>query len=759
MDEKPARNFKYVGRSIPIDDGAAKASGQIRYTGDMAVDGTLYAQLVFSPVPHGRIRSIDTAAAMAVPGVVKIYTRENSTRVKYNAQMWFAGQNASEDQELFPAVVRYVGDTVAAVVAETKEAANTAAGLIKAEFDPLPVVIDPEAALSGEVKLHDSGNPFFSMETGCGDVQPFLHSDGKNFVIEDRVETPKIHHAAMETHVCIAVPDHRGRMTVYSPCQIVYSVRLIVAKVLGVPYHKVRIIKTPIGGSFGGKQEVTLETYCAYFAKDLNRPVKIEFDRWASIVATRTRTKTIGYVKTVVTPEGRILARDIKQIVDTGAYTSNGRAICYAMAKKLFRLYRIPNQHYRAVAVHTNTAIAGAARGYGSPQVQTITEINLDNAARRLKMDPVALRLQNLVHPYDDDPSGGPNLGDARIIDCVHKGAEAFGWRQKWNRPKQTGRWRTGVGMACATHVNGYYGAYQEFGTMTIRMLEDGSIMLNAGLHDLGNGTVTAMKQIVAEVLDISLAMIEAPEADTDISPYDIGCQASRVIHVCGANAMRAAEELRDLFIREAAKIFSCREDEVTLENGRIWPGCEPEKGVSYGQMAAAIQQKNQIELIRTVTYQSPANPGSYAVNFVEVAVDTFTGFVKVTDVVAVHDVGQAINTGFVEGQIHGGIQMGLGMAISEDLDYDAKTGVARGSRFSKYHLINAPDMPPVKVILIENGGEYGPYGAKSVGEIATIPITAATVNAINHALETNLTALPVTPAKIMAALAMRQAN
>lgn len=758
MDTKPARDFKYVGRSIPIDDGAAKASGQIKYTGDMVLEGVLYAQLVVSQIAHGRIKNIDISEAMAVPGVVKIYTRNNATKVKFNSQMWFAGQNAIEDQELFPEVVRFIGDTVAAVVAESKAAALRAADLVRVDYELLPVVIDPEEALNGQVAIHDSGNPFFTMKTYYGNAKAVIAA-GEGIVIEDRVETPKIHHAAMENHVCIAVPDHRGRITVYSPCQIVYSVRLIVAKVLELPFHKVRIIKTPIGGSFGGKQEIILETYCAYFAKELGRPVKIEFDRWASIVATRTRTKTIGYVQTAVSPEGKILARDMKHIVDTGAYTSNGRVICYAMGKKLFRLYRIPSQYYQATAVHTNTAIAGAARGYGSPQVQTIAEINLTNAARQLKIDPVEFRLKNLVHPYDTDPAGGPDLGNARIIDCVRKGAEAFGWNEKWNRPKREGRWQTGVGLACATHGNGYYGAYQEFGTMTIRMLEDGSVMLNAGLHDLGNGTVTAMKQIVAEVLDIPLDMIEAPEADTDVSPYDIGCQASRVIHVCGANALQAAEELRGMFIKEAAKVLQCSTEDILLAEGMVWNNHEPGRKMSYGQMAAVIQQKNQVELIRTITYQSPANPGSYAVNFVEVAVDTYTGLVKVLDVVAVHDIGQAINRGLVEGQIHGGVQMGLGMAITEDLAYDNKSGVARGSSFSKYHLVNAPDMPPVRVILIEEGEEYGPYGAKSVGEIATIPVTAATVNAINHALDANLTILPVTPDKIMAMLAKRQAD
>ncbi|WP_425058792.1 Putative xanthine dehydrogenase molybdenum-binding subunit XdhA [Sporomusa carbonis] len=757
MADRIAGGFKYIGKSIPISDGAAKATGRIKYTGDMMLDGMLYAKLVFSDRPHARIKSIDVKQAMAVPGVVKVYTCRNTPKVKFNSQVWFVGQKAFEDQELFPDVVRYVGDTVAAVVAEDQETADRAAGLIRIDYELLPAVIDPEEARQGKVNIHETGNPFYTTEIKCGDVEKVFTGMPGVEIVEDRVETPKIHHAAMENHVCIAAPDHNGRITVYSPCQIMYSVRMIVAKILGLPFHKVRVIKTPVGGSFGGKQEVTLEPYCALFARETGRPVKIEFDRQASIVSTRTRTKTISYVKTAVGQDGRILARNMDMVVDTGAYTTNGNIICHAMGKKLFRLYRIENQRFRPVAVHTNTPVAGAARGYGSPQVQAAAEINLDHAARRLGMDPVEFRLKNLVHPFDPDPTGGPSLGNAGIIDCVLKGAAEFGWNEKWSRPRDTGRWRRGVGMACATHVNGYYQAYQDFGTMTLRMLEDGSLMLNAGLHDLGNGTVTAMKQIVAEVMDVSPDRIEAPEGDTDVSPYDVGCQASRVIYVCGANAMKAAESLRELFVAHAAGIFGCSPDDICTGDGLIWSGENADDKMDYGRMASLIQQKHQAELIVTLTYQSPANPGSYGVNFVEVCVDTLTGFVKVLDVVAVHDIGQAINTGFVEGQIHGGIQMGLGLALAEDLAVDPRTGVVKGNRFSKYHLINAPDMPPIRTFLIEKGEEFGPFGAKSIGEIATIPIAPATVNAVNHALNTHLTVLPLTPERIIEGL--RQAG
>ena len=745
------QKLKYVGKALPIEDGPAKVTGRMKYAGDMAFDGMLHAAFVFSSVPHGKVKNIDAAEAMALPGVVKIFTHTNSPDVKFNTQNWFIGQKNVEDQQLFPEVMRFVGDTVAAVIAESKETARRAADLIKVEYEKLPVVINPEDALQGTIQLHEEGNPFFTMESKCGDVDAVFASQGV-ITVEDRVETPKIHHVAMENHVCIAEPDHNGRITVYTPCQVVFGVRVLVAKVLNMPLNKIRVVKSSIGGSFGGKQEVTLEPYSAFFAKETGRPVILEFEREASIVSTRTRTKTIGYVKTAVDPSGLILARQTEVVVDTGAYTSNGAVICRAMNRKLYRLYRIPNQRYAAKAVHTNTSIGGACRGYGSPQIHAITEISLDHVARRLGMDPVELRLKNLVHPFDKDPLNDASLGNARIIDCVQKGAEEFDWSRKWSREKDPGRWRRGVGMACVNHVNGYFGAYQDFGAMNLRMLEDGSMTLRTGLHDMGSGAVIAIKQIVAEVLDISPEVIEVLETDTDASSYDVGCQSSRTIYVCGTNAVKTAEAWRRLFFAESAKILGCSANEVFMQDGMVWCDKSPER-LSYGQMACLVQQQNRVELSVTVDYQAPANPASYAVNFIEVEVDTLTGLVKILDVVAVHDIGQAINTGVVEGQVHGGVQMGLGLALCEDIAFHPLTGIPKGNKFSRYNLINASDMPPVRMFLIEEGEEFGPFGAKSVGEIATIATAPATVNAINNALGTNLTILPLTPDKILAAI------
>ena len=744
--------LQYVGKPLPLDEAVSKAKGEIRFLTDRVWEEALYLKLVLSEVPHGRVVEIDTREA-ELPGLVNIYSFLNTPRTQFNSQKWFVGQKGIEDQQIFSQTVRFVGDPVAAVAARDKQTAIEAAKKIRIKYESLPFVIDPEEALQNKVIIH-SPSPAAVLNFECGDAASREKAFSEAFAVrEDRVETPKIHHAALENHAFLAVPEANGRVTVYSPCQIVYAVRMTVAQVLGLPLHKIRVIKAPVGGAFGGKQEVTFEPLCAFVALHTRKPVRLELDRRETMLATRTRTKTIGYVRTAVNQEGKITAREVRLLVDTGAYMSNGAVISAAMGRKLFRLYRISDQQYRAEVVHTNTPIAGAARGYGSPQIHAITEINLDHAARLLKIDPVEFRLQNLIHSYDSDPAGGPPLGNARILDCVRKGAAEFGWQGKWQQPPDAGRWRRGIGMACGTHGNGYYGAYQDFTTMTLRMAEDGSLILQACLHDLGQGVETMMKQIVAEVMSVPPAAITIPVADTDTSPYDIGCQASRVTFVCGACALKVAESLREFFIAEVANLLGCGPEEIMLKDGAVWAKGQPQEKRRYGEMAALLQQKRQIEFIRTLTYHSPANPGSYAANFAEVAVDTYTGLVRILEIVAVHDVGKAINPGFVEGQIHGGIQMGLGMALTEDLPFDQKTGAPKVEGLRKYHLINAPDMPPIRIFLIEKGEEHGPFGAKSVGELAAVPIVPAVVNAVNHALGTSLTTLPLTPERILSAL------
>jgi xanthine dehydrogenase molybdenum-binding subunit len=557
----------------------------------------------------------------------------------------------------------------------------------------------------------------------------------------------------METHCCLAETDPSGNVTVYTPCQVIFQVQLLVAQALGLPVGAVRVIKTPTGGSFGGKGQPVLEPVAAFLSWRLGRPVRLQMDRTESMLATRTRHRTVHRIRTGVAADGTILAREIDTLVDTGAYATNGEAVAMAMGKKTFKLYRIQDQRYRADVVYTSTPVGGACRGYGSPQICAATEINIDSAARALGMDPVRFRLHNLVRPHDRDPQSGVDLGNARIVECVRLGAELIGWADKVARLRDPGRLARGVGLACAAHGNGYQGAYPDFITVDLRLDADGCAVLKGAFHDLGCGTVTTMQQIAAEVLSLEPGQVRVPVADTLVSPFDsAGTQASRVTFVCGGAVQRAAGLLLERILDCAAGCLDCPREGLEVRAGTVCRGNRPGTAVSFADLVVYAQKVRHHSLAVQETYQSPGNPTSYGAHFAEVEVDRLTGRVRVVDYAAVHDVGRAINTGFVQGQIQGSVQMGLGMALCEELVPDGQGRIA-AARLSRYTLANAPEMPPIQVALIEAGEDLGPFGAKSIGEIATVPVAAAVINAVNHALGTRIATLPALPERIVAAI------
>jgi xanthine dehydrogenase molybdenum-binding subunit len=749
------RELTVVGKSISIHDVREKATGELRYVNDLKIHGLLHAKLVLSAIAHGRVKSLDLTRAEQVPGVVAIFTPWNAPRQPYNSHKWIEGMEVIKDELLFNDHVRFFGDRIAAVVAETREIAEAAARLIQVEYEELPAVLRPEEALRpASAPIHEGPNHIYHKAMACGDPEAKFRSAFR--VVEDQVETPRIHHAAMETHCCVAETDAFGHITVHTPCQVIFQVQLIVAEALGIPRNKVRVIKATTGGSFGGKGQPVLEPVTAFLSLALNRPVKLMLDRSETILATRTRHATVSRIRTAVAADGTILARDMRLLVDTGAYCSNGEAVATAMGKKTFKLYRIQDQSYQADVVYTNGPVGGACRGYGSPQICAATEINLDLAAQAIGMDPLAFRLKNLVHPFDRDPLGGTSLGNARIIDCVTQGSELFSWDEKYRRPKATGRFAKGVGIACAAHGNGYQGAYPDFITVDARLDPDGTVTLKGAFHDLGCGTITTMQQIAAEVLDLEVGNICVPAADTLVSPFDsAGTQASRVTFVCGGAVQLACSQLRNQMLDCASTMLECPLEELRTQGGHVFNQSRPERQLSYGDLVVYAQKTLHKGLQVNLTYQSPGNPTSYGAHFAEVEVDRVTGRVRVLDYVAVHDVGQAINHGFVQGQIQGSVQMGLGMALCEEIVLDGKGRVTTG-RFSRYTVPNAPEMPPVRIALIEDGEELGPFGAKSIGEIATVPVAPAIINAINHALGTHITRLPALPERIVAALRER---
>lgn len=744
-------DLKYVGKSVNREDSYGRATGKTKFICDMKRQNMLYAKLVLSEKPHAKLE-IDKSEALKVEGIEAIYTYDDVPKVLYNSHEWYADQNEYHDEYLLCNVAKFVGDRIALVVGTSKKSVEKAISKLHVAYKELDSVIKLKDSKLNKTIINGETNISFSKEISCGNYnEKFKQAD---YIIKDIGTTPKIHHSAIETHICLCETDEMGSLVIWSPCQIAFKIQYDIAHILNIPFNKVRVIKAAMGGSFGGKGQPILEPVCAFASFKLNRPVMTYMDRKDAILGTRSRAATETCVETAINSEGKILGRKISVDIDGGAYYTNSSAIATTLGKKLFRLYNIKDQYYEGKTYYTNTLPSGACRGYGSPQAHAITEINMDNAAKKIGMDPCEFRLKNLVDENEKDPTGSTDLGNAKIKECVLKGMEAFDWynKRKNIKSKNNERYAYGVGMSCAVHGNGYKGAHPDFTDVNMGMFSDGSVLVKVGIHEQGCGTVTTMQQIAAEALDMSMDKIRVLEVDTLLSPYDAaGTQASRVTFVCGGAVKSAGEKLKEQLINAFCEIHNCDMENITAVNGTIYNSITGEKS-SYAEVVAKAEKKLSKSISVLEKYESPANPASYSVCFAEVKVDKYTGQTEVTDMLAVHDIGKSINPQLVEGQIQGGAHFSIGMALTEEIDVDSK-GYVKSTNFSKYHLLNAPQMPEVRVITIEENEPFGPYGAKSVGELSAVAPGPAVINAINFALDTNITTYPATPEVIVKAL------
>ncbi len=740
--------YKYVGKNILRDDVIEKAKGSAKYVCDMKRQDMLYAKVFLSTKACAEFE-IDTSLALMVPGIKAIYTFKDVPKVKYNSHKWYAGIDIFEDEYILSDKARFVGDKIALIVGETMESIKRAMKEIKVTyFEKSCVLTIDEAKENKTLVQEDLGtNLAFEKELSCGDSKSVL--ENSSLVIEDTGSTPKVHHGAIEPHICLSEFDYSGNLVVWTPCQVAFQVQTLISQILNIPYSKIRVIKALMGGSFGGKGQPVLEPVCAFAALMLNRPIKLVMDRKDAVLATRTRNRSRINVKTAVDDEGYIKGREINLEIDAGAYYTNASAVIMSIGKKAFRLYDIKEQTIYGRSYLTNTAIGGACRGYGSPQLHAITEINIDQCAKALNMDPCEFRLKNLVKEGMKDPCKGPDLGNAKARDCVLKGMEAFNWKERREniKKKDTDRYAYGVGMAAGVHGNGYKGSYPDFTDVNVKIYPDGSILIKSGIHEQGCGTILTLKQIAAESLNVSTDKIDLVEADTFLTPYDsAGTQASRVTFVSGGAIKKACDKLCDKIIESIMVLKNVDKDKIILKDGKAFVN---EESYSYGEVAVMVERDLRMDLSVDVHYESPANPGTYAASFAEVKIDKYTGHVDVISLLCVHDIGRAIHPILAEGQVQGGAHFSIGMALREEIVYD-KNGNVKNTNFSKYHMLNAVEMPEVKVIFIEDHEPFGPYGAKSVGEMAAVCPGPAVVNAINHALNTRITNYPVTPEVII---------
>lgn len=735
--------LKYVGKRLIREDAFDKARGKTVYTCDRRLYDMLYAKLVLSERALADV-AIDKEEAEKVPGIHRVFTFEDVPKRTYNPHNWSACIDSPEDQYILSDKARFVGDHLALVVGETKEAVEEAASLVHVEYREQEPVIGLNAARKTEGMLaFEKEMSFGRYEEVKGEADLVLSTIGS---------TPKIHHSAIETFIALSEVDENGNLVVWSPCQTVYQVRFHISSLLGLPYTKIRMIKAVMGGSFGGKGQTVVEPACAFAAWTLKRPVMLYMDRSDSVIGSRSRNSCEMRVETAFRSDGTILGRDIDVDFDGGAYYTNASAVAMACVKKMFRMYRMRSQKCHVRTYMTNTIPGGACRGYGSPQAHAVSEINLDLAARMLSMDPCELRLKNVVMPMDSDPLNGTSLGNARIADCIRQGMEAFDWKEKRAHisERNTPRYAYGVGMACGAHGNGYKGAYPEFTNVHMMIHPDGSAEVRVGIHDQGCGTVMTMQQIAAEALHMDLYKIKVYEADTFITPYDAaGTQASRVTFVCGKAVQEAGEALFNKIKKACSVLYGWEAESITAQDGTV---CFGQEKKTYGEIAVEYEKACSRYLHTEIEYEPTNNPGTYCCAFAEVRVDKYTGLTQVTDLLAVHDIGQCMNRTLSEGQVEGGAQMSIGMALYEEMVYDKRGGI-KTRNFNKYHIVNAPDMPKVRSIFVEAKEEGGPYGGKSLGEMAAVAPGPAVVNAINFALGSSFADYPVTAEKVVAYL------
>ena len=744
--------YDFVGESFSINDAAAKATGAMKFASDINLYRELHLKLILSEAGHAMIKNIDVSEAEKVGGSRAILSYKDYRGKKFNSYRTFPDQpDCPEDRYIFADKARFVGDIIAVVACETKAAAERAARLVKVEYEELPVMASPvESLRDGAAPIHEGGNLIEEFER-VREGKQFATGAEEAFRVTTDIRTQKMNHVAMETHSYLADWNAQDGVTIWTPTQGIYGIRTVVADMLDLPYSKVRVVKVPMGGSFGVKQEFIYEPLVAFVAKKLERPVKLHLTRRESMIATINRTDCATKITTAFDAGGRILSCEVDNLVDSGAYCSSGLDFAHAVSGKIPRLYRCPLYRHRGRVCYSNSPIAGGMRGWGSPEIMTALELHMDDAARKLRTAPVELRLKNVVEAGDVDICNGISLGNAQIKRCLREGAEAFRWKERFAAPHGQGRFRRGVGIACGAHKNGIFSGSPDLSGMTLSMNEDGTVNLRTSVHDVGCGTVRSMQIILAEVLRMDPDLIFVTEGDTKFTPYDCGTYGSRTTYVAGACAKETAEKFKELMLRTASKLLGIPASGLTLRDGRVAVTDATAGGISYRELAARAINELSTEMILTNSYKSDSNPGSYAVNFAEAEVDTLTGLVKITDFLSVNDIGQAINRQMVFNQIGGGVQMAAGFALCEDLGINSK-GVSTKDSLKKYNTLNAVDMPAVKAILVEEGGDKGPFGAKSIGEISTVPGAAAIVNAVNNALGTSIRELPLTPERIVEA-------
>ncbi|MBN2148029.1 MAG: molybdopterin-dependent oxidoreductase [Anaerolineales bacterium] len=780
--------YQRVGKPEIKVDAVKLAQGKPAFAADIEERllgrGILVARVLHSPYAHARLRHIDASKARALPGVAAVLTWQDLPRVVYST----AGQSdpipGPLDTFSLDHKVRFVGDRVAFVAAESAEIAEQALRLIEVDYEPLEALLDPARAMQpGAPILHDEAeyvnfadsdptrNLAAEIRIDIGDVEKgFAEADQ---IFEAEYAVPKVQQAHIEPHVVVTYWDEDDRLVIRTSTQVPFHVRRMLAPVLGLPVKRIRVIKPRIGGGFGGKQEVLIEDVAAHLTIATGRPVIYEMSREEEFIASRSRHPMRIRLKTGVKKDGTITANAMYALSDTGAYGCHALTVTGNTGHKAMALYvgdgiyrQSPNIRFYADIVYTNHPPAGAYRGYGVPQGYWPLERHMETMARTLGIDPIEFRLKNTLragelHPFSTAWSEGreprpETIQTCALEECARQGKAVIGWDQKFGNPE----WhmvpgkphlRRGIGVALV--MQGTAIPYLDMGGASIKINDDGSFNLLVGATDLGTGSDTVLAQMAAEVLGVPVEDVIVYSSDTDFTPFDKGAYASSTTYISGAAVVRAAEQVAERIRQRAGKMLGQAAERIRLADRRaIAPDGQ---SVTMAEVALnALHHDQQEQIMATASYMSPVSPPPFAAQFAEVTLDVETGQVTVDELVMAVDSGVIVNPVTASGQVEGGMTQALGYAVCEEMVYD-EAGRARESDLREYHIFQAHEMPVLETIFVETYEPSHPFGVKAVAEIPMDGVAPAVGNAVVDAslyipgLGIQLSENPITPEKV----------
>lgn len=747
-----------IGKSVNRVDAIAKVTGRARYTDDFFRPDMLYAKFCRSTIAHGLVKSIDISKAIAVTGVEAVFTYYDVPQTPFATagHPYSLDPNHQDiaDRLLLTKNIRYWGDEIAVVVAENELIASEALSLIEVEYETYTPLLTAEQILAPDAReIHPgSKNSAGEHRFECGGnlAESFATAD---VIHEGEYHTQMVQHCHIENHSAFAYLDDLQHIVVVSSTQIPHIVRRIVGQALDLPWGNIRVIKPYIGGGFGNKQDIVLEPIVAFLTSKLNgKPVKICMSREECMIGTRIRHPITTKVRIGIKKEGTMVARNMDSISFTGAYASHGHSIVAAAGAKSCTLYPRMAVGFHGKTIYSNIPAAGAMRAYGSPQINFAFESALDDLAKKEGISPIDIRLKNLARPGDVNPLSNQPLSSCGIIECLEKGRELIQWdRKKADWPNiQTGNERRGLGVACFSYGSGTYPVNVEIAGARLILNQDGSVHIQTGATEIGQGSDTVIAQMAAETIGLPFEKIHVVSTqDTDVTPFDLGAYASRQAFVMGNAVFEAATEFRRKIIKYAALITGLPFEELNILGNFVVKAADLEEQViSLGELAidSYYHKDRGGQITVDVSHKTQSNPPSFGCTLVDITVDITMCQIKINEIYNLHDSGVILNPTTAKGQVEGGMSMGIAAALSEQMLIDPKSGRILNNNLLDYKIPTIMDTPEMGVAFVETHDPNSSYGNKSLGEPPIISPPPAIRNAILDATGIAINELPMTP-------------